>query len=319
MKPRNRLAELVAARGKRVPPNNVRRTLSPQPNRAIELLYVLAMQRLAEKIGRAVHAKVDHLVHKIAKKPTRMDAGEDDEDEIEDALSAEELEEIEDAMIEARAAAVEAFEEEAHAGLLDTVVKRTELQSKSEFRRLGIDVRKEPVLGKLTDRWRTQNVDRITSVSEDQLSKVEDILREGFAMRPEELAEKLFDQIDGVTKSRLEFIARDQTLKLHGQIVQHRQRAAGIEKYIWTTSNDERVRPMHDDLEGETCDWDDPPEINEEGDTGHPGDDYQCRCTAFPILPELDDDDETEGGGDDDAESDDVDADEKEEGANDDE
>jgi uncharacterized protein with gpF-like domain len=24
--------------------------------------------------------------------------------------------------------------------------------------------------------------------------------------------------------------------------------------------------------------------VSDDGRTGHPGDDYQCRCTAFPVL-----------------------------------
>ena len=75
--------------------------------------------------------------------------------------------------------------------------------------------------------------------------------------------------------------------------------------YIWRTQRDERVRALHEILEGEYCEWDDPPIIGI--DTGgievhgHPGEAWNCRCWAEiveepvqavksqeqqPILPE---------------------------------
>lgn len=45
---------------------------------------------------------------------------------------------------------------------------------------------------------------------------------------------------------------------------------------------------MHQELDGTEQSWDDPPVTNEDGDRNHPGEDYQCRCVAYPILDELD-------------------------------
>lgn len=80
-------------------------------------------------------------------------------------------------------------------------------------------------------------------------------------------------------KNHAKFVARDQTSKLNGNLTQMRQTGLGIEKYIWRTSRDERVRPTHRAKEGNIYSWDDPPE-----DTGHPGNDFQCRCSAEPYL-----------------------------------
>jgi SPP1 gp7 family putative phage head morphogenesis protein len=84
-----------------------------------------------------------------------------------------------------------------------------------------------------------------------------------------------------VSESRAELIARDQTLKLNGAITEIRQTNAGVDSYIWSTSLDERVREEHVALEGQTFSWDSPPEV------GHPGEDYQCRCVALPVISEL--------------------------------
>ncbi len=51
--------------------------------------------------------------------------------------------------------------------------------------------------------------------------------------------------------------------------------------YIWRTRGDEKVRPSHAANNGKVFSWDSPPP------TGHPGDDYGCRCTAEPYQPDF--------------------------------
>lgn len=50
--------------------------------------------------------------------------------------------------------------------------------------------------------------------------------------------------------------------------------------HIWRTRDDEKVRSSHAANDGQVFAWDDPPP------TGHPGEDYECRCTAEPYYPE---------------------------------
>ncbi len=51
--------------------------------------------------------------------------------------------------------------------------------------------------------------------------------------------------------------------------------------YVWQTRRDGMVRSSHAEREGQVFTWDDPPE------GGHPGEDYNCRCTAELYLPET--------------------------------
>ena len=51
--------------------------------------------------------------------------------------------------------------------------------------------------------------------------------------------------------------------------------------YISRTRNDVKVRSSHADQEGRVFSWDDPPV------GAHPGEDYNCRCTAEPYYPET--------------------------------
>lgn len=47
--------------------------------------------------------------------------------------------------------------------------------------------------------------------------------------------------------------------------------------YIWHTQEDSKVRPTHAANDDQIFSWDDPPA------TGHPGEDFNCRCWAEPI------------------------------------
>jgi SPP1 gp7 family putative phage head morphogenesis protein len=98
--------------------------------------------------------------------------------------------------------------------------------------------------------------------------------------RWEDLRDALIDKGD-ISERHAELIARDQTLKLNGAINQSRQQAAGVDSYVWSTSGDERVRDEHAELDGETFSWASPPP------PGHPGEDFQCRCIAIPVIPEA--------------------------------
>jgi SPP1 gp7 family putative phage head morphogenesis protein len=121
-------------------------------------------------------------------------------------------------------------------------------------------------------------IDQVRTVLEDS---------ENEGLRVEDLAKLLAERAD-VSASRAELIARDQTLKLNSQLSGARMQNAGITSYTWSTSKDERVRPMHAELEGQEFKFGDPPVTNEAGDTNEPGQDYQCRCLALPVIVDFD-------------------------------
>lgn len=160
---------------------------------------------------------------------------------------------------------------------------------------LSIDLRKEdPALQLMIDTWRDRNVELIESgvlgpklqpqlrsgLLGDVSRMVEEAHHEG--LRVERLAFDLKERF-GVSDSRAELIARDQILKLNGQIDRQRQMGLGITRYRWRTSRDERVRESHALLENSVQDWNAPPEVAP-GRYEHPGGDYQCRCIAEPVI-----------------------------------
>jgi SPP1 gp7 family putative phage head morphogenesis protein len=81
-----------------------------------------------------------------------------------------------------------------------------------------------------------------------------------------------------VTQARATTIARSGLARLNGELAQERQLAAGVTRYRWSTSRDERVRSSHRALDGQIFEWAAPPP------EGHPGHDWNCRCVAIPIL-----------------------------------
>jgi SPP1 gp7 family putative phage head morphogenesis protein len=152
-------------------------------------------------------------------------------------------------------------------------------------------------LGSEIAAWRNENVDLITNLSDEMRDRIGDLLEDYDGTRVEEMATALEDTF-GVTRARAELIARDQTLKLNGRMNQAAQTAAGVDRYRWSTSNDGSVRndpkdrgyPNHEILNNTVHRWDDPPVTCERtGATNHPGQDFQCRCIAIPVLEEFDD------------------------------
>lgn len=148
---------------------------------------------------------------------------------------------------------------------------------------LGVDVvASEPWLEAELARWTSQNVALIKTIPRQFFADIEKRLVDGVhaGERWEDLA-KMLEERAGVSESRANLIARDQTGKLFGQLNEKRQTALGVTGYLWRTMQDNRVRDEHEDRAGEHFEWDDPPE------DGHPGDPVQCRCYAEPDLGDI--------------------------------
>ena len=174
-------------------------------------------------------------------------------------------------------------------GLARAELRRVEAYHKRRFttsmRRL-LGVRFNPLSGdqvarELVERAIGQNVELITSIPEnlkrDLLADITRLARE--APFDEQQLTQVLRETYGKQGYPLRRLSRDQTNKLVGQLTQARQQAAGIRDYIWRTSQDERVRDTHVAKNGLRFAWNSPPP-----DTGHPGNDIQCRCVALPVV-----------------------------------
>lgn len=66
-----------------------------------------------------------------------------------------------------------------------------------------------------------------------------------------------------------------------GLINQLRQEDLGIERYVWRSRNDAKVRASHAVYDDRVFQWDEPPEA------GHPGEAHNCRCYAEPVVSNI--------------------------------
>lgn len=132
-----------------------------------------------------------------------------------------------------------------------------------------------------------RNVDLVQSVSSEIRDRMTETLTRNISggRRWEDIAPQLTQQF-GFTESRARLIARDQVSKYNGEAQRATQIEAGITRYRWSTSLDDRVRESHRENEFQIFEWDSPPP-----ETGHPGEDVQCRCVAIPVI-DLDSDGE---------------------------
>jgi SPP1 gp7 family putative phage head morphogenesis protein len=140
----------------------------------------------------------------------------------------------------------------------------------------------EPNLRPLVQSFTRENVALIRSIPTDAISDLSKrLIRQiNDGARAEDLADVVQERL-GVSESRAALIARDQIGKFNGSLNQARQTELGVTRYIWRTMRDNRVRDEHALREGETFEWDKPPE------DGNPGEAVNCRCYAEPDLEHV--------------------------------
>lgn len=163
-------------------------------------------------------------------------------------------------------------------------------QMKKQFNTvLGVNpLLTEPYLATEMEKFLETNVGLIRTIPENMLNKIESIVRIGVETgeSTDTISEEIVNQF-GVTESRANLIARDQVSKFNSTLNQLRQKEVGVEKYEWSTSGDERVRPEHEACEGYIYTWEDDESVNggpSKPEGFNPGEGFQCRCVAIPVL-----------------------------------
>lgn len=98
---------------------------------------------------------------------------------------------------------------------------------------------------------------------------------------------KTIQESYGVSANKAKFLARQETSLLMTKFKQTRYQAAGVEWYQWlcvSGTSKHPVRPMHLKNKDKFFRWDAPPVVDEQGNRKNPGQDYNCRCTARPVV-----------------------------------
>jgi SPP1 gp7 family putative phage head morphogenesis protein len=113
-----------------------------------------------------------------------------------------------------------------------------------------------------------------------------------------ELVEKLAQANPEATekwlRNRATLIARTETARAQSVLVQARSKHIGAELYYWQTAEDWKVRESHARLQKARTPyglgiykWDEPPLSDPPDYHSHPGQIFNCRCVALPIIPET--------------------------------
>jgi SPP1 gp7 family putative phage head morphogenesis protein len=89
-----------------------------------------------------------------------------------------------------------------------------------------------------------------------------------------------------ISKGRAKFIARQETSLLTSNIKEVQYKQAGVDRYIWRTVGDNRVRDKHDELNGKEYSFSNPPEAKyfSTGKPENPGHDFNCFIGSTPIT-----------------------------------
>ncbi|QLJ65565.1 hypothetical protein HP437_22345 [Serratia marcescens] len=186
-------------------------------------------------------------------------------------------------------------------GMVNRANAQNKRQTQAAYKNaLGIDLNgllgDEPVRGTVQEAI-AENVALIKSIHTDFINDVGGVVLSNLAKggRHENLV-SLIRERGRVTQSRARLIARDQTAKLNSALTQVRSEALGVDLYEWGGAGDERERDSHFVLNGMTCKYSDPTVYSDDGGKtwkkrsgigafeGKPGDDYQCRCVALPVV-----------------------------------
>jgi SPP1 gp7 family putative phage head morphogenesis protein len=121
-----------------------------------------------------------------------------------------------------------------------------------------------------------KSVSLITGLNDELAKKVEFTVLD--AAQKEETTSALSQRIRkelGITRDRAKLIASDQVASLNASLNRVRHEQVGVDKYVWETMMDDRVRPDHEERQGKIYSWDDSP---------RPGEEINCRCVAAAYV-----------------------------------
>ena len=152
---------------------------------------------------------------------------------------------------------------------------------------------------RLNDRYDENMKLSIRGFADEQIPILRQIVRENAAQGYR--FDRLIPQIEArydVSKTKATFLARQETSLLVSKFREERFRETVGDDYTWMTSHDSRVRPAtnltpaerlhagnHRVLDGKVFSYTNPPIVDPHtGRRANPGEDYNCRCVARPVL-----------------------------------
>ncbi len=144
-----------------------------------------------------------------------------------------------------------------------------------------------PEIARVMSEQLTHNTDiEIKNFTAEQIAELREKVQQNLFAggRPDRLEGLIRTQF-GVNQRKARFIAENETSLAISKFREERYKALGSTQYVWSTSHDGKVRHDHKVLDGRTFSWDTPPVVDfPSGRRRNPGEDYNCRCVALPIV-----------------------------------
>lgn len=146
----------------------------------------------------------------------------------------------------------------------------------------------------ILQKWIDDNTLKIKSIPTTELGTLQQTIYDSFVAGKHvtDIESDIMAAYD-ISAERAKAIARDQISTLNAQITKRQHEDAGVKRYKWSDSGDERVRDCHASLNGQIFSYDEPPEmwymtksrgLVRTGRYCSPGEDFCCRCVAIPVF-----------------------------------
>ena len=174
--------------------------------------------------------------------------------------------------------------------LFDSAIYKVDKSVEKNLKNIGVDVQfSAKDRKKIVDEYVRNTEKDIKNFLKDETKKLREISLE--RARTGQRAEGLINEVlrsHDVGMNKAKFIARQETKLAVSKTKEARYIDAGCPWYIWRCSAgslDHPVRHDHKILEGKKFRWDSPPITDKKsGRRNNPQEDFNCRCTAVPIV-----------------------------------
>jgi SPP1 gp7 family putative phage head morphogenesis protein len=180
----------------------------------------------------------------------------------------------------------------------DATLWKTEKDFNGSLRNITVAPQLSPEARKrIADEWQNNLRLHVADWTQKEVVKLRKGMQQSvFAGNRREAAIKQITESYGVSANKAKFLARQETRLLLTKYKQVRYEEAGVHWYRWGIVNQPiqakgapyvkgQVRHDHGVLAGKVFRWDDPPITDTQtGARNNPGQDYNCRCYARPIV-----------------------------------
>ena len=137
-----------------------------------------------------------------------------------------------------------------------------------------------------------RNAELISSVPGDIAQRITEYASERHiaGARAGDIEDEIRKMAPKLAENRIRLIARTEISRAETDLTRARAERIGAEWYQWATSEDQRVRTSHINMDKVLVCWSDPPNpealAKEKSNAGHyhAGGTYNCRCLCLPLI-----------------------------------